>query len=116
MTIALTIIGITPLALGGGADFEGVLVLYWGLLISVALLMGLGVLAVTKLLQERKSGKWLMIVFFGVLLVSNIAQAASATSPANAFEVISTYRGIALSAAIIIYFLVSRRVKLTLVN
>ncbi len=85
-------------------------------IVMIAPLVLLGTLAIIRLLQERKSGRRLMIIFFGIMLFFQTLIAVISYQAVDTFSVFWAFRGIAMSAAIIVYLLVSRRVKLTLVN
>jgi hypothetical protein len=82
--------------------------LLWLVVALNVLIAAFGALALTRLMQERKLARILMIVFFGLLAAVNAAGLfVDPTSAAPQF---------AAAVAVIIYFLVSKRVKVTLVN
>ncbi len=84
--------------------------------IMSVLFIPLGTFAIMRLLQERKSGRRLMIIFFSILFALTAPVVFISPSSENPFVIIATYRAALISAGLILYFLVSRPLKLTLVS
>jgi hypothetical protein len=86
------------------------------LFVYAFVVVGIGGFATLRLLQEKRSARPWMLTFFGIMLVLNLLVVAGSYVPGEPFGLLAAVRSIGFPTAMIVYFLVSRRVKLTLVN
>jgi uncharacterized protein DUF2569 len=97
------------------AERAGTGPLLWAVIAANIPVVAFGVLAIVALLQRRKIARPLMIAFFALAAV--LGAAGYIVIPASdALDITLRLRFIAVPLALIVYFLVSRRVKATLTN
>ncbi len=83
-----------------------------------AAIAAFGGLCIWMLMKEKRRARVLMIIFFVIASALNLLMLLGLlqTPDANPLSVVAGIRDVLACLGIIVYFLISRRVKLTLVN
>ncbi len=75
-----------------------------------------GVIGTIKLLREKRSARIWMVIYFGFLILLGLDAPLGLMSDPSFGMLVSTLSRFVMPVAMVAYFFLSRRVKLTLVN